>query len=165
MAEDEPLLVVTPGASFGSSKLWPPAHFARAADGIARRHGLRTVLAPGPGEVEIARAVQDAMETDAVVLEPASGLGQLVALVASARVLLTNDPGPRHVAVAFGRPAIVVMGSTDPRHTAYALESQRVLREEVECSPCHLKRCPIDHRCMTRLAPERAMAAADELLA
>jgi heptosyltransferase-2 len=57
------------------------------------------------------------------------------------------------------------MGPTDPRHTAHHLERQRVLREEVPCSPCHHRRCPIDHRCMTRLAPERAVAAAEELLA
>ena len=160
------LLVLTPGASFGSSKLWPPESFAAAADAIARRHGLRTVLAPGPGEEAIAGRIAEAMREPTVVLaDPPTSLAELAALIASAALQLGNDTGPRHIAVACGVPAVVVMGPTDPRHTAHLLEKQRVLREELPCSPCHLKRCPIDHRCMTRLEPDRAVAAAAELLA
>jgi heptosyltransferase-2 len=161
----EPLLVVTPGASFGSSKLWPVEHFARACDGIARDLGLRTVLAPGPGEEAIAAAIAEGMASPAANLaEPPTTLAELVALVARARLVLTNDTGPRHIAVALHRPVVTLMGPTDPRHTAHLLERQRVLREEVDCSPCHHKICPIDHRCMTRLTPERAAAAAKDLL-
>ncbi len=159
----EPLLVVTPGASFGSSKLWPPEHFARACDAIAGRRGLRVVLAPAPSELPIARDVVARMKEKAEVVDvPLAGL---VELIARATLVLTNDTGPRHVAVALGVPAVVLMGPTDPRHTAHHLERQRVLREEVPCAPCHLETCPIDHRCMTRLAPERAVVAAEELLA
>jgi heptosyltransferase-2 len=92
-------------------------------------------------------------------------LSELGALIARAKLLLTNDTGPRQMAVALGTPVISLLGPTDPRHTAHLLERQRVLREPVECSPCHLKVCPIDHRCMQRLAPERVLAAAAELLA
>jgi heptosyltransferase-2 len=159
------LLVVTPGANFGSSKLWPPEHFARAADAIAAEHGVSVVIAPGPGEEEIARAVGSAMRSKGIVLEgPVTSLSELKSLIARARLVLSNDTGPRAMAVALNRPVVVLMGPTDPRHTAMHLERQRVLREEVECSPCHLKTCPIDHRCMTRLTPERAVLAARELL-
>jgi heptosyltransferase-2 len=161
----EPVLVVTPGAGFGPSKLWPPAHFARACDALSRRFGLRPVLAPAPNEVGIARAVAELAEERVVArLDPCVDLEELKALVARARLVLSNDTGPRHVAVALGRPVVVLMGPTDPRHTAVNLERQRVLREPVECSPCQLKVCPIDHRCMTRLAPERVLRAAEELL-
>lgn len=159
-------LVVTPGASFGSSKLWPPAHYAAAADAIARRHGLATLLAPGPGEEALAREIAGAMRERAVVLaDPPTSLAELVALIAGAALHLGNDTGPRHIAVALGTPTVVLIGPTDPRHTAHQLERQRVLREEVACSPCGLKTCPIDQRCMTRIAPERVVAAAAELLA
>jgi heptosyltransferase-2 len=160
------LLLVTPGAAFGSSKLWPPEYFARACDGLARRHGLLPVLAPAPGETPIAEAVAGRMQERALILrEPEATLAELKALVASAALLLSNDTGPRQIAVALGRPAVVLMGPTDPRHTAHHLERQRVLREDVACSPCHHRSCPIDHRCMTRLSPERVLAAAEELLA
>ena len=158
--------VVTPGASFGASKLWPPEHFARACDLMEKQMGLRAVLAPGPGEAAIAQAIADKAQSEPIRLgTPVSGLADLVALLADARLLLTNDTGPRHIAVALSRPVVCVIGPTDQRHTAHLLESQRVLREDVPCSPCHRKVCPIDHRCMTRLAPERVVAAAQELLA
>ena len=159
-------LVLTPGASFGSSKLWPPAHFAAAADAIARRHGLAVVLAPGPGEEALAREIAGSMQERASVLaDPPTSLAELVALIGSAALHLGNDTGPRHIAVALGTPTIVLIGPTDPRHTAHQLERQRVLREDVACSPCGLKACPIDRRCMTRIGPDRVVAAAAELLA
>jgi heptosyltransferase-2 len=165
MRAGEGYFVVTPGASFGSSKLWPTESFAKAADAIARSHGLRPVLAPGPGEEQIAVRIRAAMGERAVCLaDPPTRLDELVALVAGARLHLGNDTGPRHVAVALSVPTVVVMGPTDARHTAHHLERQRVLREPVECSPCHRKTCPIDHRCMTRISPDRVVEAASELL-
>lgn len=161
----EELLVVCPGARFGASKLWPPESFARACDLLAE-HGLLTVLAPGPGEEEIAGAIAARMQARAVaLLDPVIPLPELAALIGRARLLLVNDTGPRQMAVALGTPVVTVMGPTDPRHTQHLMERQRVLREDVECSPCHRKTCPIDHRCMTRLRPERVVAAARELLA
>ena len=163
--QSEGLLVVTPGASFGSSKLWPSQYFAQACDEIIRRHGLRAVLAPGPGEERIAREIAAAMQSRPLELsDPPAPLGELVALIDRAQLVLTNDTGPRHIAVARKRPVVVLMGPTDTRHTQHLLEGQRVLREAVECSPCHKKTCPIDHRCMTRLLPARVVNAAEELL-
>ena len=160
------LLVVTPGASFGSSKLWPVEYFAEACDRLADQLALRTVLAPGPGEEAISREIAGRMSHPALNLEkPPTTLGELAALVERGRLLITNDTGPRHMAVALGRPVVSILGPTDPGHTQHLLAGQRVLREPVECSPCHLKTCPIDHRCMTRVRPERVVDAALELLA
>ena len=162
----ERLLVVAPGAAFGPAKRWPTGHFAAAAELVARRLGLLPVVAPGPGEAGLARAIAGAMRVHALALvDPTPDLPQMKALVARAALVLTNDSGPRHLAVALGRPVVVAMGPSDPRTTAQQLERQRVLREPVPCSPCGRRRCPIDHRCLTRLRPERALAAAEELLA
>ena len=92
-------------------------------------------------------------------------LEDLKALVARATLLLTNDTGPRHIAVALDRPVITLIGPTDPRHTGHLLERQRVLQEDFDCVPCGKKVCPIDHRCMTRLSPGRVVDAAADLLA
>jgi heptosyltransferase-2 len=162
---DDGLLVVTPGASFGSSKLWPTEHFARACDRISRELGLTPVLASGPGELEITGLIETQMNERAVVLTDGKPrLEDLKALIARSELALTNDTGPRHIAVALQRPVIVVMGPTDPAHTALHLEHQRVLRRDLPCSPCQLKTCPIDHRCMTGLRPDRVVEAARELL-
>jgi heptosyltransferase-2 len=169
IAPADPVLLVTPGAAFGASKLWPPEHFARACDEIERRFGLLPVVAPAPSaeEIAIARRVTAAMtRRHAALLEPDPSLEVFKGVVARAALVLTNDTGPRHVAVALGRPVITLMGPTDPRHTAHHLERQRVLFEDTGCRPCGKSVCPIgDQHCLVRLAPERAVEAARELLA
>lgn len=163
---DEPFVLVTPGASFGASKLWPAEHFARACDDLRARLGLRALLAPGPGEEPVSRRIAELSVAGVVTLDaPVTGLDELVALVERARLVLTNDTGPRHIAVALETPVVSLLGPTDPRHTDHLLERQRVLREPVDCGPCHLKTCPTDHRCMVRLDPARVVEAATELLA
>lgn len=165
-AADAPILLVTPGSSFGPAKLWPVEHFASACDRIARRYGLLPVIlpAPSPEEQAIARAVAALCRETHVLAEPGS-LEDLKAMVERCSLLLTNDTGPRHVAVALDRPVVTLMGSTDPRHTHHLLERQRVLWEDVPCRPCHRPTCPIDHRCLRRLDPDRVVRAAGELLA
>lgn len=163
---DEALLVVTPGASFGASKLWPTEYFAEACDRISRELGLVPVLCPGPAEFATAERIANQMQERAVVrIDTEPTLEDLKALVDRAALVLSNDTGPRHIAVALRRPVVVLIGPTDSVHTAMHLENQRVLRHDVDCSPCQLKVCPIDHRCMTGLLPERAVTAARELLA
>ena len=98
-------------------------------------------------------------------LSGGDGRIRIPALVDRAALVLSNDTGPRHIAVALRRPVVVLIGPTSSAHTAMHLENQRVLRHDVDCSPCQLKVCPIDHRCMTGLLPERAVTAARELLA
>jgi heptosyltransferase-2 len=155
---DEPLALVAPGASFGPSKQWPPGHFARAADALAAH--ARVAIVGAPHERELAARVAGAMRARAADLTGAIGLGPLKAVVRRARVALCNDAGLRHVAVAFGVPCVVLMGPTSLEKTALNLERVTVLTEDVACRPCYLRECPIDHRCLTRIAPERAAAAA-----
>jgi heptosyltransferase-2 len=160
-----PFALVSPGAAFGSSKLWPGEHFAKACDGLRLDLGLEVVLAPGPGEEPLARAIASAMAAPPVLFDaPVTSLPELAALTSRAALVLCNDTGPRHLAAALDRPAVVLIGPTDPRHTAYPARAQIVLREPVACSPCHKKVCPIDHRCLVRIGPERVIAAARELL-
>jgi heptosyltransferase-2 len=168
VARNESILLVTPGAAYGASKLWPAEHFARACGELRQRFGLLPVVAPAPNPTEfaIARRVCAAIAGRHVLLEPDSSLEEFVAIVARAALVLTNDTGPRHVAVALDRPVVTLLGPTDPRHTAHLLGRQRVLFEDVACRPCGRSVCPIgDQRCLVRLAPERVVAAADELLA
>jgi len=162
---DTPVLLVTPGASYGASKLWPPAHFAAAADEISRRFGLLPVILPAPNaeEIAVAREVASLTKERSVRIQPDS-LEVLKAIVERCTLLLTNDTGPRHVAVALDRPVVTLMGPTDPRHPQHLLERQSVLWEDVPCRPCGLKDCPIDHRCLTRIPPARVVRAAGELL-
>jgi heptosyltransferase-2 len=159
-------LGVAPGASFGPSKLWRADRFGEAAAALAGRHGLRVLLLTGPGEERL--GVEVAARCDAPVVNPDGAwvdLSVLKALVRRSALLLATDSGTRHVATALGIPVVVLLGPTDPTYTATNLRRTIVLREPVDCAPCHLKECPIDHRCMERIGADRAIEAGERLLA
>lgn len=158
-----PILSMCVGAAFGPSKIWPSESFAAVGDAMAERHGARVVLLVGPGEQEVALRVKAAMKTPLVDTwtEPLD-IGMLKAVIARSRVLLTNDTGPRHIAACLGVPVVCLMGPTSPVYTEDGAEGQVILRrDDVECSPCHLPVCPIDHRCLTRIQPADALAAVE----
>ena len=160
-----PLLPMGIGAGFGPSKEWPPKYFAEVADRMRREHGAVPILLCAPGEEPIGVAVEEAAGEPLINTgrDPLP-LGVTKAIIERSRLVLTNDTGPRHIAAALQVPVVTLMGSTDPTYTGTDLESQIVLREEgIECAPCHLKVCPIDHRCMVRLSPEKALAAMESL--
>jgi heptosyltransferase-2 len=86
-------------------------------------------------------------------------------MAAACEVYLTNDSGPMHIASALGVRTVVVFGATDEHATGPTGDLYRVVREPVECSPCLLRECPIDHRCMTRVTSDRVAEAALSLVA
>lgn len=166
LAPGEPFAAANPGAAFGASKFWTVDGFAGTIRGLHERRGWRSVVLCGPGEEALAREIAEAAGPAAIDSSPAPlAIELLKPLFARARLLVTTDTGPRHVATALRTPCVVLMGPTDPRHTASNLERTRVLRVDVPCGPCHLRICPLDHRCMTSLTAAQALAAADELLA
>ncbi len=163
--ESTPILLCITGASFGASKMWPAEYFAEAADALARKHGFRTVLAPGPGEEVIGSQVGEHMEEPCTVLiHPVLTLDQVAALVERASLVVSNDTGPRSMAVAQGIHCIVPFGPTDRRYTHHHLENQTLLSADVDCAPCGLKVCPTDHRCMRELKPQWVIDAAESFL-
>ncbi len=158
-------VIVIPGAAYGSSKCWRPAYFAQVADHLIEAYGCNVLIVPGPEEIGIAREIEATMQNRPFSLaEPIVPLDTLMALIQSSSLVITNDTGPRHFAVAFNKPVVVIMGPTDPRYTNLNLERTIVLRENLDCSPCHLKTCPRDHRCMTAITPDTVIEASEKLI-
>ncbi len=166
-----PFMMLFPGAHFGASKCWPPERFAKVAAAVADPHGPQnaTVLIGGaPGEKPLIEAIMAALPdhvTARVIplykFNDGRGvsLGAIKELVRRAQLVLCNDTGPRHFAAAMGTPLVTLFGPTDPRWAEifYNLEQQVAIA--VPCGPCQLKRCPIDHRCMTGITPEMVLQA------
>jgi heptosyltransferase-2 len=163
--EQDLVIGLNPGASFGASKCWPAEHFAKLAEMCQTQLNAKILLFSGPGEETIARAL--VAQSRSTIIDTSGDnvdLELLKPLVQRCNLLVTNDTGPRHYAVAFDVPAVVIMGSTDPRYTASNLDKTIVIRKELDCSPCHKKVCPLDHECMTQITPEEVFAAAMKLL-
>jgi heptosyltransferase II len=156
---------MNPGAFYGSAKRWPADRFAAAGDRLARRTGARIALVGSAQERPIAEAIAEAMDPRPAVLCGSTTMSELIGVLSQLRLLVTNDSGPMHVAAALGTPVVAVFGPTDWRETAPVARRSRVVREPVDCAPCKLRECPIDHRCMQRVPPERVADEAVALLA
>jgi heptosyltransferase-2 len=163
--DDDIVIGLNPGAKFGSSKCWPPEYFAILADKLKDNFACKILLLVGPGEDEIADKIVS--QSNASIINTGENkidLGLLKPLIHRCHLLITNDTGPRHYATAMDIPVVVIMGPTDPRYTRSNLEKTIVLRQHLDCSPCHKKICPTDHQCMKDIKPEDVLQAAKKLL-
>lgn len=160
-------IVISPGASFGASKLWPAERFAGVADRLIEDYAAAVTITCGPGEEEIARTIGGLMRGAGHVLdEPLLTLGELKALIRASDLLLCNDTGPRHIAKAFGVAVVTVFGPTHQAWTNTAYELERRVQVDVDCGPCQEKVCPLGHHeCMTGVSVDRVYGACAELLA
>jgi heptosyltransferase-2 len=164
-ASTGPWIGLSPGAFFGAAKRWLPERYAAAADLVARRLGARVAILGAAAERPIGEAIASAMRGPVRVLCGATGFPELLGVLSRLRVLLSNDSGPMHLAAALGVPVVAVFGPTDWRETApVGPGAWRLVREPVHCSPCLLRECPIDHRCMRRVTAARVAEEAQALL-
>jgi heptosyltransferase-2 len=157
-------VVINPGAAYGSAKRWVPERFAEVADQLFSKYGLSVVLSGGPGEIEIGADIAKAMQSPHQNVIGKTSVRQMMALLAASRLMITNDSGPMHVAAAFGVPMVAIFGPTDHTTTAPWGTRAQIVRHAVECSPCLLRQCPIDHRCMQRVTVDDVLSAAAVLL-
>ena len=162
-----PLVVINPGASFGSSKLWAAERFAWVADRLVEKYGCAIFICGSPGERPFGERIRSLMEAPALLLQNCGvpfDLGVLKSLIRRCALLLTLDSGPRHFAVAFNRPAVTLMGPNSPLYTETPLERGEVVRVDVDCGPCQKKKCPTDLRCMTLITQEMVLEACERQL-
>jgi len=159
--EGAPLVVLAPGAAYGSAKQWPPDRMAAVAARLVRERHAACVIVGAAHDRDASRAIESwlrANAADAALrvfdLVGRTPLGPLVALAARAAVFVSNDSGAMHVAAAAGRPVVAIFGPTNERATG-PLGAHDVITESVFCRPCMLRDCPIDHRCMTRITVDR----------
>ncbi len=153
------LLVAGWLSTFPGADPLPPAQ----ALGLAS--GALCVLLTGPGEEKTRDEVTKAAKHPLAICDEGSPtIASLKATVSVLDLLVCNDSGPRHVAVAFNKPVICIMGPTAPVYTEGPYERGRVLRVDVDCGPCQKPVCATDHRCMLNISPDDVLEAALEYL-
>ena len=164
--DKRPRIGFAPGAAFGPSKCWPADRYARVADALAERYNAYCVLMTGPGEESIRDAVQSAARHPLKIPgESLQGVEGLKAVMSQLDLLICNDSGARHVAVAFGVPTVCIMGPTSARYSTGPYEKGRLLRVDVPCGPCQKPVCVTgDHRCMTEISDKLVFQAAMDVL-
>ncbi len=160
---EDAIVAVNPGSIYGSAKQWPAERFAAAADTLADRCRARIVLVGSERERPILEQVAAGMRRPTINLAGCTDLGTLVGLLSRADLLLSNDTGAMHIAAAAGTPVLAIFGPTSAQETGPLGACSRIVREAVPCSPCLLRECPIDHRCMMRVTVEQVCQVAVEV--
>jgi heptosyltransferase-2 len=162
---ERPLFGLNPGAEYGPAKRWPMEKFIAAAREIQKQTNCTWLVFGGQADAAIADRIESAIPSPPSAILNLAGktsLRELMALLKICRVLLTNDSGPMHVAAALGIPVVVPFGSTSPELTGPGLPGDpqhRLLKSAALCSPCFLRECPIDFRCMNGISIERVVEA------
>jgi heptosyltransferase-2 len=163
--EDRLLLGLNAGAEYGPAKRWPASRFIAVAQAVQQRKHCRWVILGGHGDGRLASEIIGALarlSPPPINLAGKTSLRELCAVLKLCRVFLTNDTGPMHVATAVGTPVVALFGSTSPALTGPVtnVDSRHtVLTAQAPCSPCFLRTCPIDFRCMLGIGTEPAIQA------
>jgi heptosyltransferase II len=149
-----PRIAIGAGASYGSAKCWPPDRFADFANRFRLHTDADVILFGTTTEQTVSDAIAAGIRGPSISLVGKTAIADLPALLSRCHMFVGNDSGAMHVAGAVGLPVVAIFGPTDPHGTAPITPRYTVVQEQPYCSPCFLRRCPIDHRCMTRVMPE-----------
>jgi heptosyltransferase II len=159
------IIGISPGAAYGTAKRWIPERFAEAAAELASVRGAALALFGSRAEHQLCEQIAEMLPGCNVTnYAGRTTLEQFIELASRCELFLTNDSGAMHIASALGVPTVAIFGATDDIATGPTGPRARVVREQVECSPCLLRECPIDHRCMARVSAGRVVEEALDLL-
>jgi heptosyltransferase-2 len=157
---------INPGSTYGGAKRWMPERYAEATERLcrtiheSRNQQVGVVIFGAKGEERLGREIAARLSSRSLVLSGATTIRELMAAVKRCAMLLTNDTGPMHIASAFQVPLVAIFGPTDWRTTSPFGNAHAIVRQPVDCAPCLLRECPIDHRCMTRVTVDQVYEAA-----
>jgi heptosyltransferase-2 len=158
-------IAVGAGASYGSAKCWPPDRFAKALNALLSRADSDVLLFGTPGELPVSSAIASKLQHAPINLTGKTSIADLPALLSQCHLFLGNDSGAMHVAAAVGLPIVAIFGPTDPDGTSPVTPRLTIVQQKPYCSPCYLRRCPTDHRCMTAVTPAMVDSALQSALA
>jgi heptosyltransferase II len=153
-------IAIAAGASYGSAKCWPPSRFADVANRLQSEADAEVILFGTAAEASVSAAISAEMRRSPVDLTGKTSIADLPALLSQCHLFIGNDSGAMHVAAAVGLPVVAIFGPTDPFGTAAVTPRCSVVQQKPYCSPCFLRRCPTDHRCMTAITAVMVEAAA-----
>lgn len=153
-----------PGAEYGPAKRWLPERFAEVAVAVSAQRPVQWMLFGTSGDVESGAIIETAIGANCINRIGKTTLHELIAELSQCTLLLTNDTGTMHLATILGVPVVAVFGSTEPRLTGPLGSGHHVIRHQVECSPCFLRECPIDFRCMKAVTVDEVVDSVSSLL-
>lgn len=158
------LLGINPGAAYGSAKCWLPERFVAVSQKLLENEHLYIVYFGDQAGAPLVDAICKELPAERVInLAGKTSLRELMALIASCSLFLTNDSGPMHMAAALKIPLVALFGSTNDTSTG-PYGGGKVIHKHVECSPCYKRVCPIDFRCMKQISVDEVYQELERLV-
>ena len=163
---DDVIVGINPGSTYGGAKRWLPERYAEVTERLCRTirescdQQVGVVIFGAKGEERLGHEIAARLSSRSLVLSGATTIRELMAALKRCAMLLTNDTGPMHIASAFQVPLVAIFGPTDWRTTSPFGSAHAIVLQPVDCAPCMLRECPIDHRCMTRVTVDQVYDAA-----
>lgn len=155
--ENRPLIGVHPGAKYGSAKCWPKERFRKVIEKLLSNESMFIICFGDSQTSSLVKEICQSLPERVMNLAGITSLVELIALIKLCDVLLTNDSGPMHIASAVETPLVALFGSTNEKKTGPFKGA--VIHKNVGCSPCYLRECPIDFRCMKKIEVEEVYQA------
>ncbi|MCR4298657.1 MAG: lipopolysaccharide heptosyltransferase II, partial [Gallionella sp.] len=151
---NQPVAAFCPGAEYGPAKRWPAAYYANIAQRL-RQHGYAVWLIGSAKDQPVADEINRLAGAQCINLCGRTDLGDAIALLACAHLVISNDSGLMHLAAALDRPMLALFGSSSPQFTPPLSAQAHVLKIDIKCSPCFKRECPLGHfNCMMKLTPD-----------
>ena len=166
---DGPLVILVPGGAFGPNKCWPAECFAQTADWLVEKYEATVIVsvAPNAFEQQIGNKICQISKHRLLNLaDTPLTLGELKALFSKADLVIANDTGPRHIAIALKRKVITLFGPNDPEWTQTGYPDEIQIVTDADCAPCQKPACPFEKvLCMHSIDVENVCKAAETFLA
>lgn len=159
-----PLIAIGAGSTNSRAKRWGEAKFGAVASRLSDEFNAQIILVGAPSETDVAREVKANTTAAPIDLTGRTNIAEAAAVLSVADLLVSNDMGLAHVAPAVGTGTVVIFGPTNPVATRPFPDNSVVIRNNVECSPCMLRECPIDHRCMEGISVEQVLDLSRRML-
>ena len=157
-------LALCPGAEYGPAKRWLPERFAEVAESVSNGFKAKWILLGTKNDAAVGNEIAAKLADKCVNRIGQTTLDELILELRDCRALLTNDTGTMHLASLLGVPVVAIFGSTEPQLTGPLGKGHVVVRHHVECSPCFLRECPIDFRCMKEVTTQEVVNAMMSIL-
>lgn len=159
----KPILALCPGAAYGPAKRWPEEYFAQVArQKIAA--GWQVWLFGSQQDSFVINTIQNKIKDETISFAGKVSLLETIDLISIASSVVSNDSGLLHIASSLDKPLVAIYGSTSPNFTPPLGKKAQIMTENLPCSPCFKRECPLQHlNCMYMIKPERVMAALQNL--
>lgn len=156
------LIAFCAGSTNSRAKRWQSESYAKLNDRLQREFGANIILIGDKSELDVSIEIAEKSKIKPIILTGKTSLAESTAILSICNLMVSNDTGPAHISAALGTKTIVIFGPTNPK-TTHPIGSE-IIRKEVDCSPCMLRDCPIDHRCLTRISADEVFEECKKLL-